>query len=143
MSVEENLQRIDAIVEAFNAHDWDRHAGLFAESAVLHGPDLPDPLKGRNAIRERFQGLEKAFPDIHIEEVVRTIAQGDWVSAEFSSTATHKGPLPGPGGQTIPATNKTTRDQVAVVFKFEGGQVTEAHEYRDVLGMMAQLGLAP
>ncbi|MEE9173351.1 MAG: ester cyclase [Thermoplasmata archaeon] len=142
MSVEENLQKVDAIVEAFNPHDWDRFAGLFAESAVLYAPDLPEPLKGRDALRERFQGLEKAFPDLHIEKL-RTIGQGDWVCAEFSSTGTHKGPLPGPGGQTIPATNKTTRDPVAVVFKFEGGQITEAHEYRDVLGMMTQLGLAP
>ncbi len=142
MSVEENLQKVDAIIEAFNPHDWDRFAGLFAESAVVYVPDSPEPLKGRDALRERFQGLEKAFPDIHIEKV-RTIGQGDWVCAEFISTGTHEGPLPGPGGQTIPATNKTARDPVAVVFKFEGGQITEAHEYRDVLGMMAQLGLAP
>ncbi len=142
MSVEENLQMVDAIIEAFNPHDWDRMAGLFAESAVLNVPEIPEPLKGRDALRERFQALEKAFPDIHMEKV-RTIGQGDWVCAEFDSTATHKGPLPGPGGQTIPATNKTARFPVAVVFKFEGGQITEAHEYRDVLGLMAQLGLAP
>jgi len=32
---------------------------------------------------------------------------------------------------------------VAVVFNLEGGQITEVHEYFDLAGFMAQLGLGP
>ncbi len=62
---------------------------------------------------------------------------------EYTITGTHTGPLMGPGGETIPATNKPIRIQGLTVSKFEGGEITEEHDYSDQLGMMAQLGLAP
>ncbi|MCJ2531794.1 MAG: ester cyclase [Candidatus Thermoplasmatota archaeon] len=142
MTVEENLQKVDPMIEAFNDHDLDRFVGFRAESNVYHAPELPEPLKGRGALREFYQGLLKAFPDGRAE-VVRAFGQGDWVSLELTVTGTHQGPLPGPGGEAIPATNKPVRFKTCFVVKFEGGEVTEEHEYWDQLGFMAQLGLAP
>lgn len=149
MSVEENLRKIDASIEAFNARDMDRFVGLQAESSARHAPPAPEPRKGRDALRDylqglanAFQGLVNAFPDGQIEKV-RAFGQGDWTIAELAFTGTHTGPLPGPGGEAIPATNKPVRLPYAVVSKFEGGEVTEEHEYWDQLGFMAQLGLAP
>ncbi len=142
MSVEENLQKVDAMIEAFNAHDLDRFIGFRAESITFSSPDSPGPLKGREAVRERFQGLFDAFPDIRVEKK-RALGQGDWVSPELTVTGTHQGPLPGPGGEAIPATNKPVRFANCIVLKFEGGEVTEEREYWDQLGFMAQLGLAP
>ena len=55
MSVEENLRKLDAAHEAFNAQDWDGFFELYAESAVYHGPGTPEPLKGRAALREAFE----------------------------------------------------------------------------------------
>ena len=142
MSVEENLQVNAAIIEAVNAQDWDRYVGLHAESVVSYGPESPEPRKGREALRESIQAYVTAFPDLRFEEV-RTFGQGDWVCAEWVATGTHTGPLMGPGGETIPATNKTARVSGSSVLKVEGGKVTEIHGYYDLLGMMAQLGLAP
>jgi steroid delta-isomerase-like uncharacterized protein len=142
MSVEENLRKIESAVDALNAHDWDRFVELHAESVVLAGPDIPEPLKGRDALRERFRGLANAFPDIQVEKE-RAFGQGDWAVLEVTVTGTHKGPLPGPGGEMVPATNRPVRFKNCVVFNFEGGELTEAREYWDQLGMMAQLGLAP
>jgi len=56
---------------------------------------------------------------------------------------THMGPILGPGGQAIPATGKSFRMKVAAVFKVERRQITEVHEYFDLAGFMAQLGLGP
>ena len=142
MSVEENLQVADADFEALNDHDLDRYLGVHAESFVLYAPDSPEPRKGREALREWIQGFVNAFPDLRVERE-RSFGQGDWVCVEYTVTGTHKGPLPGPGGEMIPATNKAVRLPGSVVFKVEGGKITEAHEYYDILGMMAQLGLAP
>ncbi len=64
MSVEENLQAIKDGHEAFNAQDGDRFFELYAESVVYYGPDLPEPVKGRAALREVFEGAITAFPDI-------------------------------------------------------------------------------
>ena len=142
MSVEENIRAVEAAFEAFKARDWDRLDELNAESVVNTGPDLPEPEKGRAALREYWQTFVHAFPDAKAEDL-RTFGQGDFVVAEFIGTGTHKGPLPGPGGQTIPATNKAVRLPLCYVFKFEGGETTEVRRYYDLLGMMTQLGLAP
>ncbi len=93
-------------------------------------------------MREYLQGFGNAFPDLHIEKE-RAFGQGDWVSVELTITGTHKGPLPGPGGETIPATNKPVRFRNSIITKYEGGKIAEEHRYFDQLGLMAQLGLAP
>ena len=142
MSVEDNLRVINKVGEAYNARDWDRVAKLHAESVIGWSPESPEPRKGRAAIREEFVGYATAFPDSRLQ-VERTFGQGDWVCGEFTFTGTHKGALPGPGGQTVPATNKPLRMTYAVVFKFDRGEIVERHEYFDLSGMMAQLGLAP
>ena len=140
MSVEENLRVIDSANDAVNARDWDRLLRLTAESVIDYDPATPEPRKGRAALRQSFQDLITAFPDLHGRKE-RSFGQGDWVSLELTVTGTHKGPLPGPGGQMIPATNKPFRTKQAIVFKLEGGEITEVYEYYDLLGMMAQLGL--
>ncbi len=142
MSVEDNLRVIDEIEKAVNARDWTRFDELHAESIVEYSPQKPEPSKGIDAHRESMQGLITAFPDMRAENV-RAFGQGDWVCTEISFTGTHKGPLAGPGGQTIPATNKPVRMTLCGVAKIEGGRITEEHNYFDLLGMMAQLGLAP
>lgn len=129
MSVEENLQKINAAYEAFNAQDWDGYFGVYAESVVFWGPESPEPIKGRAALREVSEGYLTAFPDIHAK-AERSFGQGDWVCVEYTLTGTQRGPLTGPGGETIPATNESMRIQGIGVYKFEGGEITEEHDYR-------------
>lgn len=142
MSAEDNVRVIDGLVEAFNARNWDRVAKLHAESVTGWSPDRSEPRKGRAAIREEFVAYATAFPDSRLRKE-RAFSQGDWACGEFTFTGTHKGPLPGPGGVMVAATNRPLRLTYAVVFKLEGGAITERHEYFDLSGMMAQLGLAP
>ena len=142
MSVDENIQGVKDGFEAFNAHDWDQFFEVYAESIIYSAPGLPEPLKGLAAWREQIQAFDPAFPDQRFE-VVQTFGQGDWVCAETIFTGTNQGPLPVPGGETIPATNKQVRNRAVWVFKIEGGKVTEQRGYFDWLGVMAQLGLMP
>ncbi|MCJ2554752.1 MAG: ester cyclase [Candidatus Thermoplasmatota archaeon] len=142
MSVEENLKLVDAGLEAYNAHDWDRFFEFYAESVVNYGPNLPEPSKGLAALRERFETNEIAFPD-HRMEKVRAFGQGDYVCVETVWKGTHKGPMQGPKGETIPATNKSVQTPMTMVLKIEEGKVTEDHGYWDQLATLSQLGLAP
>lgn len=135
------MRVIDTLLEAYNARDWDSIVKLHAESVIDWSPDRPEPRKGRAAIRDLFVAYATAFPDSRIRKE-RTLGQGDWVCGQFTFTGTHKGPLCGPGGQAVPATNRPLRLPYVVVFKLEGGQITERHEYFDLYGMMVQLGLA-
>ncbi len=141
MSVEENMRVVDAKDEAINARDWDRFDEIFAESSVYTTSDMPEALKGVEAIRQRFMGLVNAFPDGKVEKE-RSFGQGDSVFLGAYWLGTHDGPLPGPGGQVIPATGKTVRVPLGIMFEVEGGKITETREYWDVLGMLTQLGVA-
>ncbi len=142
MSVEENLKLIDAGVEAYNAHDWDRFFEFYAESVVNYAPNLPEPGKGLAALREWFEATETGFPD-HRMEKVRAFGQGDYVCLESVWKGTHKGPIRGMKGEEIPATNKSVKNRLTTVFKIEEGKVTENHVYWDQLATFSQLGLAP
>ena len=140
MSTEENLRVIDQALEAFNARDWNRFLSLHVESVIDHEPTVPEPIKGRKALGEFLKGFVVAFPDLNIRKE-RSFGQGDWACAELLITGTNRGPMPGPGGKMIPATNKAIRVKEGAVFKMDRGQVAEIHEYYDVAGMMSQLGL--
>ncbi len=128
------------MVEAYNKRDWDLVEKLHSKSVVGVSPDTPEPRRGREAIRQEFSGFASAFPDSRLR-MTRAFGQKDWVVGEFSFTGTHKGPLAGPGGQAVPATNRPLRMEYAVVYKLKDGEITERHEYFDLMGMMAQLGL--
>ncbi len=142
MSMEDNLRVFDEIEKAVNAKDWKRFDELHAESVVDYSPENPEGSKGIDAHLASVQNLFNAFPDWRTKKE-RSFGQGDWVCIIWTGTGTHTGPFAGPGGQTIPPTNKPVRWTLCQVGKIEGGKITEEHNYYDALGMMVQLGLAP
>ncbi len=142
MSVEENLKVADAATKALNDHDLDRFESLHLNSVIQRDPQNPEPIKGPKAIRAGVEPFLKAFPDLRLV-MERQFGAGDWITQLSHLRGTHTAPLEVPGGQTIPATNKSVRLPVAVVARLEGGKFAEINVYFDQMGMMAQLGLAP
>lgn len=59
----------DATYAAWNAHDPDAVAAIFAERAEMIDTGNPEPIRGRRAIRERAAGLLAAFSDFRLERV--------------------------------------------------------------------------
>ena len=55
MTVEQNLHMVDAAFEAINERNWDHLWGLHVDNIVMSSPDLPEPVKGREAVQERLQ----------------------------------------------------------------------------------------
>ena len=92
MTVEQNLRMVEAAFEAINDRDWDHLWGLHMDNIVMSVPDLPDPVKGREAVQGRLQAWAEALPDLSWKRV-RGLGQGDWVCVELLITGTHKGPL--------------------------------------------------
>ena len=136
---EDSLRVIEAIENAMGARDWEAWANLHTENVILHSPDSPEPTQGREKVQAWYKGFVDGFPDLDVK-TLRSFASGDWVVGEYTVSGTHTGPLPGPEGE-IPPTNKRVQMPVATVYRVEGGQVAEVHEYFDQLGFMAQLGL--
>src|SRR5437899_10327464 len=92
MTDEQNLHLVDAAFEAINERNWDHLWGLHVDNIVMSSPDLPEPVKGREAVQERLQAWGEALPDLSWTRV-RGFGQGDWVCIELVISGTHKGQL--------------------------------------------------
>ena len=71
---------------------------------MVHDPQYPEPLKGRNAIARDLAEFFRAFPDLRME-LKQSLVVEDCYAMEYALTGTHKGPLVRPSG-TIPASNR-------------------------------------
>ena len=138
---EDAMQNLAA---AMTRHDPDAVAKVFATDAVAYDPMFPQPIRGRDAIREETAGLLRAFPDLRFE-IVNAIAKDDHLGAlEARLTGTNSGPMVTPTGQEIPPTNKRIDLKGASISRLnQQGEITEERRYYDVGTMLRQLGLVP
>ena len=67
MTFPEITQVLKRETEAWNAHDADGVAACYAQDAVLYDVGLPEPLRGRVAIRDAVAGYLTAFSDFHAD----------------------------------------------------------------------------
>lgn len=60
---------LEAVLEAFNAHDLDRIMGFFVEDCVLEMPRGPDPWgtrhEGKSAVRAALASRFAGIPNVH------------------------------------------------------------------------------
>ena len=123
---------------AWNAHDPDGVAACYAEDAELHDVGQPEPLRGREAIRESVAGYLAAFSDFHVD-TGEPIISGSKVAQEWTVTGTHDGDLMG-----LPPTGKhATTYGCGVVEVGEDGLVRRAANYWNAAALLVQLGLMP
>ncbi len=144
MSVQETTKLDDAAIAAWNSHDPDKFVSYCADDFTYYDVTSPQPMKGKEAARQFFQGWLTAFPDLTIR-IKDRVASDDQVADELEFSGTHKGPIQGaPGTPSIPATGKRVNNVKGVYFaRVRNGKVTELHSYPDNIGLMTQLGLMP
>lgn len=137
MDLRAQTQRInDRTYAAWNAHDPEAVAAVFAEDAVTRESGRPDEIRGRAAIRERAATLLAAFPDFRLERLTLVI-DGDRHADRWVMTGTHRGEFFG-----VPPTGRSVRLEGATFTRLgPDGLVTEDVHHTDFAGLMAQLGL--
>jgi len=108
----------------------------------MYDPTLPNPLKGLAALGAWLESLHGMCPDYQVRKV-RSFGQDEWICLEAEESGTMRGPLHGPGGRTIPPTNKSFKIPSTIVCRVVNGKINEVRVYYDVLGLMTQLGLGP
>lgn len=127
----------DATYRAWNAHDPDAVAAVFAEDAVLREAGRPDETRGRAAIRDRAALLLRAFSDFRLERLA-LVVEGDAHADRWIMTGTHDGDLWG-----IAPTGRRVRIEGATFTRLgTDGLVVEDVHFTDLAGLMTQLGLA-
>jgi steroid delta-isomerase-like uncharacterized protein len=143
MSIQENIRLDEEFIAAWNAHDTDRALALLSDDAVWRDVAIPEPMRGKAAIRQYIESWFAAFPDIYVDTKNR-VANADQVAAELEFSGTNSGPLQmAPGAPAIPATGKKVTGKGTYFVRIRNGKAVEVHTYPDAAGMMMQLGLVP
>jgi steroid delta-isomerase-like uncharacterized protein len=116
-----------------------------AVALVAPGAEFLNPLGAvpvPDGVREMLQGYVTGFPDNRFE-VKNALEVGDQVALEGDWVGTHTGPMPLPGGQSLPATNRKVRAPFVTIFRISEGRIASHRSYWDLAGFLAQLGLGP
>ena len=130
----QTLSANDATYAAWNAHDPDAVAAVFAVDATLRDVGQPEVLRGRVAIRERAAMLLAAFPDFRLERQVLVI-DGDRHADRWIMTGTHRGELFG-----LAPTGRSVRVEGATFTRLDAdGLVVDDVHFVDFSGLLAQL----
>jgi steroid delta-isomerase-like uncharacterized protein len=141
MSEQESIKAARAFFEAWNAGDLNRNDAFTADDFMQEGPGAPGPMNVEQS-RMYNQNFLTAFPGSKFE-VLRTIAQGDYVVMNWKITGTHHGPLQTPSGGTIPPTGKTATLVGSTTSEVGDGKVVHSWNFWDMASLLVQLGLLP
>ena len=143
MSVQDNLKLDEENFAAWNAHDIERSLAIYSDDIVWQDVGNPQPMRGKEAVRQYIQAWFSAFPDMMITVTNRLVTE-DQVAGELEFTGTNGGPLQfAPGMPAIPATGKKANGKATYFVRIKNGKAVEVHTYPDTAGMMMQLGLMP
>jgi steroid delta-isomerase-like uncharacterized protein len=128
-----NAELVRAGFRAFNAGDAGGCLALAAPDLIMNLADLPEPMHGREAWRQGFEILRRAFPDLraHIEDI---IAAGDKVAVRLRFRGTHSGEFLG-----IPATGRAIEYVSHEFYRIAGGLIAEEWICSDTATMLRQL----
>ena len=94
-------------------------------------------MRGRDQIRGLWDVFLNAFPDLH-STVDDVISEGDKLVLRWTIQGTHTGEFLG-----VPASNNSMSLSVTEVFRIADGQLVEAWDQYDRLGLMEQIGGVP
>ena len=120
----------------WNRGDEDTIDRLMHPDGLIHGLPTPDgqPIRGRQNFRPFYQAFRSAFPGIAVD-VQEVFTQGPKAVAYCRVTGAHTG-----SGLDIPATGRTIEIYGFAMCEVADGQVVEAWNCFDFLGMYKQLG---
>jgi len=143
VTVEENLRLMKTLDDVWNSQDWNTFNKRHAETVAVYWPGQPEPTRGRKAHQNEAVGFFKTFPDNHVENNPYKIlfGQSDYTCSVAKFTGSMKGPMMGPGGKTIPPTNKKFRLEFCTFAHWKNGEIIEEKLFYGLAGMMKQLGL--
>ncbi len=144
MTVEENLELMATLDDAWNGQDWETFKKRHAPRVAVYWPGQAEPTEGREAHHQEAMEYFKTFPDNRVENrPYRTLfGQGDRTCSIAIHTGTHRGPMMGAGGKMTPPTNRKFRVEFCTVAHWNAkGEILEERLFFDLVGVMRQLGL--
>jgi steroid delta-isomerase-like uncharacterized protein len=142
LTAQDNATIVRAHYDAFNRRDFDKGLSLVTDDVKWMNIPFNANFTGRKGYREYLENWTTAMPDCKVE-ITTVVAGEDWSVVEFIARGTHTGPLVGPQGSTIPATQKKLDLKCCELLRVKDGQIAECHVYFDAATMLRQFGLMP
>lgn len=105
--------------DAVNRHDVNGLYELYSPNVVMHSPQYPEGMRGRENVRRQFEAYLGAFPDMKIE-VSNIVAKDDVGWFELKIAGTHKGTIHMEAGP-VPPTNMLVNMRAALFWRFSRG----------------------
>ena len=130
---------VERSVDAINRGDLEQFARDLAPDARWIAS--AGERRGPQAVKEGVQNWRRAFPDVRLT-ATHVMATGTSVLVEAEETGTHAGTWASRIGE-LPATGRSIRCEVALVYTVDRGLISSIHLYGDYLTLTAQLGLSP
>lgn len=130
---------------AFNAKDWARFGPCYTENAGSEDVDsgMPKNVGRQNIVEKGARAFASQAPDVAGEPQL-LLVNGEHVASIVLLKGTNSGPLQGPGGATMPATNKKFSLLVGHTGEFDAsGPLLDDRFYMDGGSFLGQLGLNP
>jgi len=141
MAVEQNKVSAKRVFEeVWNKGNLNVLDELMLPTVTIHNlpPELPHGIEG---YKQFFKMYRTAFPDLHFT-VDDEIAEEDKVAVRWTSTGTHKGPLP-LVKQLTPTNKKGTITGMTMLRYDAKGKVVETWIEFDELHLLQQIGAFP
>jgi steroid delta-isomerase-like uncharacterized protein len=129
---------IAAYNDAWNRHDVEAILAMHTDDSVFQNHTSGGKAVGKAAIREIFDSVFAAFPDIQFE-ARRVYIRDDVVTQEWTATSTLAIPYSRGSITVQPSGRKISWDGVDVI-PFVGGLVARKDVYVDSIGFLRALG---
>jgi len=134
MSTEENRALIRRFVEELNQGSGAVIDELFVPDFVRHDP--AGGFRNREDYKQHLLSLHDALPgQLTIEDL---IAEGEQVVVRYTYRGTHRGQWRG-----VPPTGRPVTFTGIFICRILDGEIVEAWENADTLGLVQQLGVIP
>jgi steroid delta-isomerase-like uncharacterized protein len=130
---ERNIRKWTEHVLAENKRDLDRLIGTLANDAVYEIVPLKQFWRGKDEIRNFYNMLWTAIPDVKLDLRSR-VADEHYVVEESHVHGMHTGPLFG-----IPPSNRHIEFDLVIYFPFRDGEIMGERLYLDVNSITGQV----
>ncbi len=109
---------------------------IFSSDCIRHDCGLPEDVKGLDGMKQYFESMRSAFPDINIS-VDDIIYQDDKIVWWWTLAGTNSGALQG-----LPPTNNEMQLTGVSIAKVADGKMIEVWDYYNQASMFQQLGFS-
>jgi predicted ester cyclase len=135
MSTDQNKEVVILWLEERKKGNWNIINELFAPDYVCHLASDPDPVRGRDKVKQMSIFSRNAFDSYATHEPDLLIAEGDMVVHRETVRLKPKDPFRG-----IPPTEKEATVANIDIYRIVDGRIVEQWNHPDRFGLMYQLG---